>query len=67
MNPVEAIGGGLRKVFTIDQRMSDLADTVAKLDAGVDDLDRRMIRLETVVQYATGGPLPPLSPRLPGR
>jgi hypothetical protein len=65
MNPVEAIGGGLRKVFTIDQRMSDLAEKAGRLEASVDDIDRRLIRLETVVQFATGTSLPPLSPRLP--
>ncbi len=65
MNPVEYIGSGLRKVFTIDQRMTDLLEKVERLDASVDDIDRRLVRLETVVQYATGTPLPPLSPRLP--
>lgn len=55
----------VRRVVRIDEDVQTLKLRADRADALAADLDRRLVRLETFVQFAAGSPLPPLSPRLP--
>jgi hypothetical protein len=55
----------VRRILRLDEDVQELKARADTAEDRLIDLDRRMIRLETVVQYATGSQLPPLSPRLP--
>lgn len=65
MNPVDRVLSGFRKLVTMEDKLAKVEQATERLDSAVDDIDRRLVRLETVVQMASGKPLPPLTPRLP--
>ncbi len=56
---------GVRRILRLDEDVQDLKKRADTADDRLIDLDRRMVRLESVVQYASGVTLPPLTPRLP--
>lgn len=56
---------GVRRILRLDEDVQDLKRRADTAEDRLIDLDRRMVRLETVVQIASGIALPPLTPRLP--
>ena len=56
---------GVRRILRMDEDVQELKRRADAAEDRLIDLDRRMVRLETVVQFASGVPLPPLAPRLP--
>lgn len=49
----------LRTAIQLNERVTSLAGKVERLDADVRDIDRRVVRLETMVEIASQGRLPP--------
>lgn len=56
---------GVRRILRLDEDVQDLKKRADSAEDRLIDLDRRMVRLESVVQFASGITLPPLAPRLP--
>ena len=56
---------GVRRILRLDEDVQDLKKRADSAEDHLIDLDRRMVRLESVVQFASGVTLPPLTPRLP--
>ncbi len=56
---------GVRRILRLDEDVQDLKKRADTAEDRLIDLDRRMVRLETVLQIAGGIVLPPLTPRLP--
>ena len=56
---------GVRRILRLDEDVQELKARADSAEDNLIDLDRRMVRLETVVQLASGIALPPLTPRLP--
>ncbi len=58
----------LRRVIAIDADVQALKLWADSADERISDQDRRLVRIETVVQMLTGVNLPPITPlRLPRR
>ena len=55
---------GVRRILRLDEDVQDLKKRADSAEDRLIDLDRRMVRLESVVQFASGITLPPLAPRL---
>lgn len=55
----------VRRVVRLDEDVQELKVRADRSDDFAADLDRRMVRIETFVQMASGSPLPPMAPRLP--
>ena len=53
MSPTTDILGAVKKVFLLSENMARLSTEVEKLSRQVTDHDRRLIRLETIVDMAT--------------
>ncbi len=49
----------LRTAIQLNERVTSLAGKIERLDADVRDIDRRVVRLETMVEIAAQGRLPP--------
>ncbi len=65
MSVVGDLLGVVRRVVRLDEDVQSLKDRAGRSEDVTADLDRRLVRLETFVQLASGSTLPPLAPRLP--
>jgi len=55
---------GVRRILRLDEDVQELKLRADTAEDRLIDLDRRMVRIETVVQLASGISMPPLTPRL---
>ncbi len=55
---------GVRRILRLDEDVQELKTRADDAESRLIDLDRRMVRMETFVQFASGSVLPPLTPRL---
>ncbi len=54
-----------RRLAFLDDQVGRLTDTVDKMQAQITDHDRRLVRIETIIEFARGAaaPRPPRLPR----